>query len=149
MKIILLKNLDSLGQAGDIKGVSDGYAMNYLLPQKLAVVATEANIALHRNKQAQVEKQVEKKTSAYQKIAKTLDKQILAFFAKVSDKEILFKAINNKDIIKAIKDKFNLDIEDKWFKTAVHLKKIGKHQVAINFPDKNKINLTIDIKPEK
>ncbi len=147
MKIILLKDLP-LGKAGDIKAVSDGYATNYLLPKKLAVVATEANIAIYRNKKIQTEKAADQKQDNYQKLAKTLDKQSVVFTAKVSENDNLFKAISNKDVIDAIKERFGLELDDKWLKKNAHFKKLGKHSLAITFPNKTKITLTVEIKPE-
>jgi len=148
MKIILLEDVKSLGKIGEIKNVADGYATNCLIPQKLAVVANDVNIILYRNQKVQAIKKVDAKHQAYQKIIKTLDKQKLEFFAKVSEKDNLFKAISNKDIILAVKDKFNLDLETKWFKTAANFKVLGKHKLIVTLPGKLKINLVIDIKSE-
>ncbi|MBT4349432.1 50S ribosomal protein L9 [bacterium] len=149
MKVILLEDIKSLGKIGDIKNVADGYATNCLIPQKLAVVASNTNIVLYRNQKVQAIKKVDAKQESYQKIMKTLDKQTLEFSAKVSENDNLFKAISNKDVILAVKDKFNLDLEIKWFKKAAHLKKLGKHKLSISFPDNNKINLIVNIKSEK
>ena len=64
MRVILLENIDSLGKRGEIKNVTDGYAVNFLLPQKKAVAASPSNIARYQNQQAKVEqraKEQEKK----------------------------------------------------------------------------------------
>ena len=148
MKIILLDNINGLGKTGDVKNVSDGYAINFLLPKKLAVVASLANLEHYRAQDAKIEKIVKQKVSNYQKIKKVLDKQIFEFEVKVSEKGHLFKAIHELDIIKAVKDKFNLALDKKWFKDPVALKETGKHDLVLQLPDDLNISVVIDIRPQ-
>jgi large subunit ribosomal protein L9 len=148
MKVILLDNINGLGKTGDVKNVSDGYATNFLLPKKLAVAASPANLEYYRAQAATAEKVIAQKISAYQKIKKILDKQVFEFTVKVSDKGHLFKAINNKDVIEAVKSKFNLDLDKKWFKNPVALKDLGQHNVILQLPDDLQISVVIKIRPQ-
>ena len=148
MKIILLEDIKSLGKRGDIKNVTDGYAGNFLLPQKKAVVASSNNVIRYQTQQAKSEQKVSQQIINHQKIKKVLDKQVLIFEVKVSEKGHLFQAIHELDIIKAIKAKFNLDLDKKWFKTTVALKEIGKHHLVLQLSCDLGISILIDIRPQ-
>ncbi|MDD5749294.1 MAG: 50S ribosomal protein L9 [Patescibacteria group bacterium] len=146
MKVILLQNMPALGNKGEIKEVSDGYALNFLLPQKKAVLATEQNVQSLQAKENQIEARIEAQSSNYQKIARTLNKQAINFSGKISEKNNLFESISAKDIIKAIKEKFNLDISEKWFSKTVHIKEVGRHVVYLRLPSGELISVFINIK---
>lgn len=149
MKVVLLQNLASLGQKGDIKNVSDGYAINFLLPQGKAVLATDENIKQLKAKINKKEADNKEQTQFYNKIVKTLHKQTMTLSGKVSDKETLFQGVGPKDIINAIKQNFNLDINEKWFRDTAVIKKIGRHEIILNLPNNIQISFYINIKAEE
>ena len=146
MKVILLQNINSLGNKGDVKEVSDGYAMNFLLPQKKAILATKASLDTLTANKNQIQAKVEAQTQNYQKIARTLNKQSINFSGKTSDKNHLFEGISAKEVILAIKEKFNLDISEKWFVKTVQLKEVGRHDVYLRLPSGELISIFINIK---
>jgi large subunit ribosomal protein L9 len=146
MKVILLETIKSLGVKGDVKEVSDGYAINYLLPHKKAALATTSTVGSLQAKEAKIQKQAEGQSDEYQKIVKTLSKQSIGFSRKVSDKETLFKGVSIKDIILEIKNNFNLDINTKWFKDSAVIKTLGRHEVFLNLPNNKTISFYINIK---
>ncbi|RJQ35543.1 50S ribosomal protein L9 [Candidatus Parcubacteria bacterium] len=149
MKVIFLQNIASLGQKGDIKDVSDGYATNFLLPQNKAVLATEHNIAQLKAQQKKQATKIKEKLDTHQKIAATLNKQTINFFGKVSDKDTLFKGIGVKDIIEAVHKNFNLETQEKWFRDSAVIKKLGRHEVFLILPDNKRISFYINIKAEE
>lgn len=147
MRVILLENIASLGSKGDIKDVSDGYANNFLLPQGKVALATHDHIERFK---AQVDKAViqqEEQVDNYQKVVRTLNKQSLSFTAKASDKNILFQGISTQDIVGEIKNKFNLEVNAKWFVKPAFLKEIGRHTVYLRLPDNQLISFFINIHP--
>ena len=146
MKVILTENIKSLGNKGDIKDVSDGYAANFLLPQGKAVLASQGNLANWQAQKNKIKARVEAQQDQYQKITQTLDKQSLFFTAKVSEKNTLFKGISTGDIIAEVKNKFNLDISENWFVKANLLKELGKHNVFLRLPNNQLISFFINIK---
>lgn len=149
MKVILLQNLASLGQKGDIKDVSDGYALNFLLPQNKAILATEHNISeLQAQRRKQV-KETQAREDAYHKVIETLNKQTINFSGRVSGNNVLFKGIGVKDIIEAVRKNFNLDIFEKWFRDSAVIKTTGRHEIILNLPDSRKISFYINIKAEE
>lgn len=145
MKLILLQDIQNIGKKGEIKDVSDGFAMNFLLPQKKAVLATAKNVQNIKAEEKVIAKKVEVKVAVYQKIKNTLQQQTLTFSGKTSDKGHLFQAIKIPDIIKATKKNFNINLEEKWFVDFVALKDLGKHQVWLQLPDNNRVLILVKI----
>ena len=148
MKVVLLETIKSLGLKGDIKNVSDGYAVNFLIPQKKALIASEKNISNLKVKKDKQNKIIEEQSQEYSKIFKTLNKQTLVFKGKASEKNHLFQGIHIKDIISYIKKNFNLDLNEKWFKDTVSLKSLGRFPIILNIPDSNSITIFVEIKEE-
>ncbi len=148
MKVILLENIKSLGNKGDIKNVSNGYAMNFLLLKNKAVLATLDNISKQKDNYEKVYNKVEKQKDNYEKIFKVLNNITISFIGKVSEKEHLFQAIHIKDVINYVKNNFNLDLNEKWFKGNISLKILGKFPISLKLPNKNTINMFIEIKSD-
>jgi len=146
MKVILLENLPSLGKKGEVKEVSDGYAMNFLLAQKKAILATAVSVKHFQHQKDEQEKNLAEQQSKYAKIAKNLNNQSLNFVGKISDKNHLFAGIGVAEIIKFIKQNYNLDIHSNWFVANYFFKTTGKYPVILKLPSNEKIALTIIIK---
>lgn len=145
MKLILLQDIKNIGKKGEIKDVSDGFAMNFLLPKKLAVLATTKNVQNIKAEEKVIAKKAEVKVAVYQKIKNTLHQQTLNFSGKTSDKGHLFQAIKISDIIKATRKNFNINLEEKWFVDFVALKDLGKHQVWLQLPDTSRVMILVKI----
>tara|TARA_B100000945_G_C20315680_1_gene565040 strand:+ start:340 stop:783 length:444 start_codon:yes stop_codon:yes gene_type:complete len=121
MKVILMSDVQNLGESGDVVSVKPGYARNMLIPMGLALRASKRNIAVaYEQKRAAVAK-VERENQAMEILAKKLSNVELTFEVKVGEEEKMFGSITNKDIIKELADKgFALD----------------KNQISINEPIK-------------
>lgn len=146
MKVILLDNIASLGRKGDIKHVSDGYAMNYLFPQGKATPATASNISEHIGRTEDDDLLLQEKDRLYNKIKRTLDRNTINFSAKVSDNNILYQGISILTIIDAIKESYGFDLNSSWFSGVRLLKELGRHRLNINLPNGGKVVLYIKIK---
>ena len=139
MKVLLIKDVYNLGRAGEVKKVADGFARNFLLPQKLAVKATVGSI-----------KQIEKITEAAAKkrelinaemseLAEAINGLALEFTAKVGETGRLFGSITPQMIVDAINEKVNVNIDRHQLETEP-VREIGVHTV--------KVRLTYDLIPE-
>jgi len=149
MKVILLETIPALGQAGEIKDVADGYATNYLVPQKMAILATAQNMAKTK---AVADKQASQNADQLAKAAKIrqiLEGQTLEFTGKVSEKENLFSAVHNSDIIGEIKKKFGVSLDEKWFGGQRSFKHTGDYKTSIYLPGNQKFSINIKIKAAK
>ncbi|MDQ5938689.1 MAG: large subunit ribosomal protein [Patescibacteria group bacterium] len=146
MKVILLENIPGVGQKGDVKEVSEGHAMNFLLPQKKAILATAQSVKYFQHQKDEQEKNLAEQQSKYSKIVKNLNNQSLNFIGKTSAQKNLFAGIGIDEIINFVKKNYNLDIHSNWFVENYFFKTIGKFPVVLKLPSNAKISLTIIIK---
>lgn len=130
MQIILLQNVEKLGQAGEIVEVSLGYARNFLIPKNLAKEATPQIIAEVEAKKQKQAKIAEADLVKTEELAKKLDGFELEVKAKASEEGTLFGSITNTKIASLLKEKgFDIKAE----KIAVdHIKEVGEHEVVVN-----------------
>lgn len=133
MKIILLQAVAALGRTGDIKDVSDGYARNFLLPQKLAEPATDAAIALLAAKKAQGEQEKSEEEKKYRAAAEKLKTLTLALTVKTGGAGKTFGSVNAAKIQDALR-KQGILVEKNWILLASPIKATGGHALDIKFP---------------
>ncbi len=98
MKVYLLKDIEKIGFAGEILKVKDGYAQNYLFPQKLAVQVTPANEALYSKKFIEVENRKKAIASKTSMLAEKITKLKLSLKRKMHDNGKLYGSINPQEI---------------------------------------------------
>jgi large subunit ribosomal protein L9 len=134
MKVILQKDIPSLGDAGDIKEVAEGFARNYLLPKNLVIVANESSKKAidHQMKLIKIKKDKRKKTS--EQLAASMSDIELTIPAKVGEEGKLFGSITSMDIAKHLKEKgFDID----------------KRKILLDSPIKSEGEFSISIKLEE
>ena len=130
MKVILLKDVKSLGKAGEIVNASDGYARNMLFPKGLAKEATPGNIkALENKKAAEAARQAELKAEALKLKAELADK-VLELKSKGGEGGRLFGAVTNADVAAALKAD-GYDIDKKKISIPNPIKMAGTHKAEI------------------
>lgn len=147
MKIILLQDIKTLGKAGDVKEIAEGYARNFLLPKKMAEVATEEAV---KNIQAKKEKESAenaKKTEELKKLAEKLKNQKITIKSKAK-KGKLFGSINAKNIAEALQ-KENLNISEKFIIIEEAIKKIGEYKVKLKLAEGIETAISLKIEEEK
>lgn len=147
MKIILLDNIASLGRKGDIKHVSDGYAMNYLFPQGKATPATPNNMSQYLGTPTEEDKKEIEQNNFYKKVKSTLDRTTIYFSAKVSTQHVLYQGISILTVVDAIKERYGMELNANWFSGTRIMKETGRHKLMINLPNSEKVVLYINIKP--
>ena len=102
MKVILRENVKNLGMAGDIVEVKNGYARNFLLPQNMAVVATEGAIKNWQLGAERRAKKIEAELKEARAIAEKLEGVVLPFTKTVNSDGVVFGSVNKADIYKAL-----------------------------------------------
>jgi large subunit ribosomal protein L9 len=145
-KIFLLKSLGRLGQAGDIISVKSGYAVNYLIPNKVAVFATKETIEEHsKNIDSIKANDLSLKEKAEKDKINLFGKYVI-ITSRVSDEGILYGSVTNKNIAEAVKAEFNIDLEPNQVTLNEKIKSSGIYTAIINlYSDINvKINVAID-----
>ena len=148
MKVILLQSNEHLGEIGEIVNVKSGYARNFLIPNKMASIATEENIA-YFEKWIESEQIKEAKTRAnIELLAKQLDKMTLKFTLKAGENDKLFGSVTSQMISDEI-EKLGYSIDKKEIVLDESLKEIGNHFVHINLGEDLKPKVKIKIQAEK
>src|SRR3970040_407513 len=105
MEIILRETIDTLGRAGQVVKVADGYARNYLLPRKLAYMATPGNLkVIEFERQSLIRKDAKHQDEAM-KLKETLDKVEVVIRRKVGEADVLYGSVTNSDIADELEKK--------------------------------------------
>lgn len=124
MKIILLKDVKSLGKAGDLVEASDGYARNFLFPKKAAIEATDDNLASWKEQKAKEAEEEAKNRASAEELKKKLESMTLTISAKGGEGGRLFGAVTSKDIADALK-KEKLTVDKKRIELKENIKEAG------------------------
>ena len=130
MKVILKQNVPSLGKAGDLVKVHDGYARNLLIPKGLAIEANEKNIKTFEHEKKNILQKADKEQKAAQDIAAKLADVTITVARKVGDQDKLFGSVTSKDIELALKEK-GYDIDKKMIVHDEQIKSLGEFKVKI------------------
>lgn len=143
MQIILKKDVQNLGEAGDLINVKDGYARNFLLPQKFAEVATEGalknreqNLARIKAKQEKLHQQALEKAKEIEKIAS------LELAAKAGESGKLFGTITTKKLAEELAAK-GIEVDRKNITVNAPINKVGEYKLLIKLTSKVKTELAV------
>ena len=148
MKVILIKDVKSLGGAGDVKEVADGYARNFLIPKEYAEIATKT--AMKKAEKIKIEKEIEAKEDlkSVEEIAKKLESVSIIIKAKADDSGKLYAAIKPKEISKALNDKGFKINEDKIV-IEEPIKEIGDYEVMMDINHGLEVRIGVVIESDK
>ncbi len=147
MKVILLKDVKSVGKKGDIVNASDGYARNYLLPRGLAQEATDSNLHVLNNKKENERRQKLSEIEAAQKLAESLKGKEVKLLVKTGENGKLFGSITGKDIADEMNKKYNVRIDKKKI-VVDNIKQVGSYDIEVKlYPEiSTKIKVVISEK---
>ena len=130
MEIILLRDVENLGESGDVVTVKPGYARNKLIPQGLALRASNRNIAIASEKNRVAEAKLDRENQAMNALAKKLSKVEITIEVKVGDEEKMFGSITNKDIHKELMDK-GFELERSQITIKDPIKALGIYHIQV------------------
>ncbi|MGD9972784.1 MAG: 50S ribosomal protein L9 [Desulfatirhabdiaceae bacterium] len=147
MNVILKETIESLGIIGSEVKVADGYARNYLLPQKKAILATVQNRKLMTHQKAKLDLQIAKERGVAEEMAKTLQDVVITIPAKVSDENRLYGSITTRDILNALAEK-EITVDKKMILLSEPIKTLGSFQVPIRVYKEVEPTITVEIIPE-
>jgi len=135
MQVILLEDISSLGKAGDLVKVSDGYGRNYLIPQKKAILATEKNIKALDHQKRLVQHRMAKTKKDIQRIAQEIESLSCTFSKTVGESGKLFGSVTTMEIEAYLKEN-GLDVDRKKIQLDEPIKSVGMYTVPIKLhPD--------------
>ena len=132
MKVILLQELKGKGGEGDVVDVAAGFANNYLLPNKLAMLATKGNLKQLEQRKHNIAKREENRVADAEKLKATLDNATVKVDAKVGEEGQLFGSVTAQMIADAIKAATDLDVDKRRIELGHAIKTAGEHAVTIS-----------------
>lgn len=140
MNVILLEPVGNLGEAGDVVGVKPGYARNWLVPQGLALPATESNRAeLQARLEQRARQLAERKTDA-ERLKELLADAAVELRVKAGEERI-YGSVNNRDIADALKQAYDVDVDRRKIELSEPIKNLGQYTI----PYRPHPEVTIDL----
>lgn len=148
MKLILNTDVKSLGRKGDVVDVAKGYARNYLLPKKLAMVATASNLKFAEKLQEKRELQAQANDELAESIKAALADAKIVISQNTTDEGTLYAAVSDEQIVDAIETFSGFRLETEQVVTDNQVKEIGLHTISVVLGPDTKFETTLEVIPE-
>ena len=145
MKVLLIKDVKTLGKAGEIKEVADGYGKNFLIGKGLALQATNEVIAKHNAEQKKLALKEEEEIKAAKELAEKINATKLTIRHKVGANGQLIGSVTNKEISEELEKQFSIMVDKKSIVVDNKLKTIGIYEVSYKLGHSVNATLKIDI----
>ena len=148
MKIILLSKINKLGNFGDIIKTKSGYARNYLIPNKKAIIASKKNIDYYEKEKKEILENNKTKSQNVEANALLLQNINLLIYAKTSKKNKLYGSIGLSNIIKSLNN-LGIKITQKEIKLKTNnIKNLGNHKITLLLNNIKEVTINIEIMKE-
>ncbi len=146
MQVILKKDVQNLGEAGDMVNVKDGYARNFLIPQNAAEVATEGAIKNREQNIARIKAKQEKLHQEALATAEKIEKfGELKLSAKAGESGKLFGTITTKKLTEELKAQSGIEVDKKNVSLNAPINKVGEYKMLIKLTSKVKCELAVSV----
>ena len=144
MKIILRRNVENLGHAGEVREVSDGYGRNFLLPRRLAVQATPAALKERETCKDKLAKALAEADTSAKAVAEKLSTVKLSFTMPASPEGKLFGSVGKADVLKSLKAS-GFDVERSVVRLEAPLKTVGEHALELRLEPEVCAKITVAV----
>ena len=148
MKLILNSDIKSLGRKGDVVDVAKGYARNYLLPKKLAIVATTNNLEFAQKLQEKRQQQAQVNIELAESIITSLADAHIVISQTTTDEGTLYAAISNLQIVEAVETFSGFKLEEEQISVENQVKEIGLHTIKVVLGPDTNFDITLEVVPE-
>jgi len=148
MKVLLIKDVKSLGKRGEVKEVKDGYGKNFLIGKGFARHATAEILAQHAQDELIVAENLEKEVNLLKEVAAKLDKAEIVITKKLGQNGHLFGAVTKEEIADALKEQHNIEIDKKHINEKSSIKTIGEHDLDFKLGHGLHATLHVDVQGE-
>jgi large subunit ribosomal protein L9 len=147
MEVILRETIDNLGRAGQVVKVADGYARNYLLPKKLAYLATPGNRkVIEAEHHSLLRKEAKQKDDA-EKLQQMLDAVEITIRRKVGEHDTLYGSVTNSDVADELEKK-GFQIEKRKIHMDDHIKSVGEFSIPVRLFKDVTAHIKLKVEPE-
>lgn len=147
MKVILKEDVQSLGQQGDVVEVKSGYARNYLMPQKLAILFTKQQKKSIEEAQRVEERKLEREKDQLESVLKQVEDLSLSLKMQSEEDSKLFGSVTKLDIVKLLEEN-GITIDKKYVDLSSPIKTLGEHKVNIMFTKEMSASFTLTVEKE-
>lgn len=144
MQIILTKDVESLGRAGELVRVKPGYGRNYLLPRGLALLATKANLKQLEHHRREIAAQQAKVRAEHEAMASQVRDAVVSIPRKVGAEDKMFGSVSTKDISEALAAQ-NVELDRKLIRLPEPIKTVGEHVVEVRFSADVSVPLKVEV----
>lgn len=148
MKVILTQELKGRGGEGDVVEVARGFAVNFLLPRKLAIEATPGNIKQLEQRMHNIKQRETQRIGDAGSLASALEGKKVTIAAKVGEEGRLFGSVTTPMIHEAILDQLGVDIDKRRIETHRPIKDVGPHVVDVSIYREVRAQLTVEVVAE-
>lgn len=144
MQIILLETLNKLGKAGEVVSVKDGFANNYLIPQKKAIIANKKNMKELNSRMSQINVNNDKKIREANELKSKLDEKEIKIQMEANEDGNLYGNITLRQIIEKIKEDFSVELDPASINIKA-IKELGDHTITLRLYDEVSATLKLQV----
>ena len=148
MQVILIQDVDNLGGINEMVSVKNGYARNFLIPQKKAVEANSSNLKKMEEKQKQLAKKEAKLLSEINSVVSVLKESPLKIGAKTGTSGKIFGSVTSLQVSRAIRDQKGYEIDRKRISITDDVKELGLYKATIDFGNGNNTEVEFEVVAE-
>lgn len=148
MQVILIQDVDNLGAAYELVTVKNGYARNFLIPQKMAIEANSSNLKQMQEKEKQKAKKEAKLLSEVNNVIAVLNESPLRIGAKTGTSGKIFGSVTSLQISRAIRDQKGFEIDRKRIQIIDEVKELGTFKASIDFGNGNSTEVEFEVVSE-
>ena len=145
MKVLLIKDVKSLGKAGEVKEVKPGYGQNFLIKKGFAKPATTEVLEQHAADEARKAQELKDEIATFEAIAQKLEKAEIVITKKVGNNGHLFGAITKDEVVKALQEQHGIEIDKKHITDKTAIKSIGEHDLDLKLGHGIHAKLHVDV----
>ena len=149
MVVILLKDVKGTGKKGEVKEVSDGYARNFLLPKKVAVIADNTAMKELNEKNKSIENKAQKEYEAAVELGKKMEEMNIVIYSKAGDGGRLFGSITSKDIAEQLKKQHEIVVDKRKVLLNDPIRTLGSTIVEIKIHQKVVTKIRVDVREKQ
>ncbi len=145
MQIILIQDVNNLGGANEVVTVKNGYARNFLIPNKMAVEASPSNLKQLEERLKQIRKKEEKMLAEINKVIAALQQGAVKIGAKTGTSGKIFGSITTVQIAKAVREQKGYEIDRRRIHLIDEIKELGAYKAKVDFGNGNETEIELEI----
>lgn len=148
MQIILIQDVNNLGGANEVVTVKNGYARNFLIPQKMAVEASTSNLKQLEERLKQIRKKEEKMLAEINKVIAALQEGPVTIGAKTGTTGKIFGSVTTVQVAKAVREQKGYEIDRRRIQLLDEIKELGSYKAKVDFGNGNETEISLEIVAE-